>query len=660
MKKMYAFPVKISLLMIFSGTLAFAQMPALLDPLTQPKFINPLPIPGVLSPVSPGGTYYEVSMSQFEQQLGIYDAQGNPLTTTVWGYNGSYPGPTIEAWRNVPVSVKWKNELTDNGSMLPHLLEIDTSIHWAMPMNYPASGVPVVTHLHGGHVESASDGNPDAWFTPGFAQTGPYFSQEIYNYSNDQEASTIWYHDHALGITRLNVYAGLAGFYLIRDAWENNLNLPSGSYEVPIVIQDRMFTEDGALHYPSMHEDSEIPDNSIMAEMFGNFILVNGKAWPVLDVEPRKYRFRFLNGSDSRFYRLYFSENIPFHQIGSDGGLLNAPVMLNQMILGTGERKDVIVDFSDPSLWGKTIILQNNARSPFPRGETVNPNTTGQIMAFRVNIPLNGVDNSVIPPVLRAAPIVQYGTPDNTRQLLLFEGEDEYGRLKPMLGTSAHGPLDWDEPITENPALNSLEEWQIINFTEDAHPIHLHLVNFQVVSTQKFNRHRYEPGNPSSLQLIGQPKPPAPDEQGWKDTQIMYPGEVTTIRAHFDLEGLYVWHCHILSHEDHEMMRPFYVGTMSQRIASSGFEDKFNMKVQPNPVTAQSVIRLEINEAGIHNVEIFSPLGQRIQLVNDRYLDKGIHDIALSDVINTLYSDGIYFLRINGMNKTGITKLLVN
>ncbi|OFY88031.1 MAG: hypothetical protein A3F72_08365 [Bacteroidetes bacterium RIFCSPLOWO2_12_FULL_35_15] len=638
-----------------------AQSQTLLNPSSQEKFVNPLPVPSVMQPMIPGGTQYEVSMTQFQQYLGLKDINGDSLFTTVWGYNGSYPGPTIEARRNVPITVKWKNELTDSmGIPLPHLFPVDTTLHWAMPTNWPSSGVPLVTHLHGGHVQSASDGNPNAWFTPGFEQTGSYFSQQVYNYPNDQESATVWYHDHVLGITRLNVYAGLAGFYILRDTWEDNLNLPSGNYEIPIAIQDRMFTEDGQLYYPSTPEEPLQPDPSILPEMFGNFILVNGKTWPVLNVEPRKYRFRFLNGSDSRFYNLFFSEPVPFVQIGTDGGFLNAPVTLNQMLLGTGERKDVIIDFSNPALWEKTITLKNGANTPYPDGDEIDTLTTGLIMAFKVNVPLNGADTTVIPTILRPSPIPVFGTPDNTRQLVLMETVDEFYRLKPQLGTSALGALNWGDQITENPILDAVEEWQVINTTPDAHPIHLHMVNFQVLNRQQFNTSLYVPGNPSSLVFLGQPTLPADDEKGWKDTEVMYPGEVTRIRAKFDLEGLYLWHCHILSHEDHEMMRPFYVGTMTPVITATGNTTRFDVEVMPNPVIDQTLIRMEINIDGNYTAEIYNSLGQRIKVLSDSYYKKGIHNLLWNTTGTDKVENGIYFLHITGEAGEKNVKIILN
>jgi spore coat protein A len=298
--------------------------------------------------------------------------------------------------------------------------------------------------------------------------------------------------------------------------------------------------------------------------------------WPVLEVEPRQYRFRILNGSDSRFYDLFFSSGQPFHQIGTDTGLLAAPVMTNRVLIAPGERVDTVVDFSDPALAGQTIIMRNNARSPFPKGATVNPRTTGQIMAFRVTRPLDpayprsnvnapAASPTPLRPLLGPiAPLTQTGA---TRQLLLFEGIDPMGRLIAQLGTATDGAMMWHDAtygITENPMLNDVEVWEIYNSTPDAHPIHLHLVSFQVLGRQKFSATQ-DPatGALTNIRLQGkQGKPALATEAGWKDTVIMYPGEVTRIIAKFDREGEYVWHCHILSHEDHEMMRPYFVGAI--------------------------------------------------------------------------------------------------
>jgi spore coat protein A, manganese oxidase len=535
---------------------------ALLNPLSQPKFVNPLRIPGVLDLQS--GGFASIAATQFSQWLGLRDGSGSPLPTTVWGYGGSYPGPTILARKNTPVNIEWKNELRSGGTPLPHLLPIDTSIHWADPQHSHGAGysgpVPIVTHLHGGHTASSSDGHPDAWFTPGAAYTGRLY-QQVYQYDHSQDAATLWYHDHAIGITRLNVYAGLAGFYLLRDQEELDAiaanALPSGPYEIGLAIQDRMFTENGQLFYPSEPEEYGQPSPSVLPEFFGDFILVNGVTWPVLDVEPRLYRFRLLNGSDSRFYRLFLSSGQAFLQIGGDSGFLPAPVWMNQLTLGPGERADVILDFRGRT--GQSIVMRNVARSPFPKGDVADPRTTGQIMMFRVSVPLGSTPIATLNGIGR--PVTPLTATANPRRLLLFEGMDSYGRLKPALGTLS-GAFDFTDPATEMPALNSVEVWDIFNTTEDAHPIHVHLVQYQVLSRQGFRATQNSAtGALSNIQLLGQPKPPEPNESGWKDTAIMYPGEVTRIIAKFDRPGEYVWHCHILSHEDHEMMRPLVVGS---------------------------------------------------------------------------------------------------
>ena len=534
----------------------------LLDPSLQPKFVNELPIPAIMQPTIPGGTHYEVSITQFQQDLGLVDpATGQHLLTTVWGYNGSYPGATFEVRKDQAITVHWTNNLVDDqGNPLPHLLPVDTSIHWADPANYPASGVPVVTHLHGGHNESASDGLPEAWFTPGFGEVGPDWVKETYTYTSDQDATTLWYHDHALGITRLNVYAGLAGFYIIRDAAEDALNLPSGEYEIPLVIQDRMFTDDGQLFYPSEPQTPQSPDPSVEPEFFGDTILVNGEAWPVLDVEPRKYRFRILNGSDSRFYQLAMSNGMKITQIGSDGGLLNSPVPQKKLLIAPAERYDVVIDFS--RLSGKTIVMRNTARGPFPDGDKPDRDTQGQIMAFRVSKPLSSPDTSTVPKQLRAQPIQRITQADVTRPLVLMELTDEFGRLETRLGTVRQGGLLWEDPVTETPRLNTTEIWEFYNTTMDAHPIHLHQVQFQVLNQQAFKADvDLDEGQISNIRLRGKAKGPTANNAGFKDTIIVPPGQVVRVIATWDLPGKYVWHCHILSHEDHDMMRPVFVMT---------------------------------------------------------------------------------------------------
>lgn len=513
------------------------------DPTTVEKYVDPLPIPPVLQPegILEGATFYQVEMRPITQKL-HRDFPETPL----WGYEGSYPGPTIEVRTGEHVKVKWINNLPVN----EHLLPVDTTVHGAEP-NVPR--VRTVVHLHGGNTPAGSDGHPEAWFTNGFGVVGPAFETEIYDYPNNQPATTLWFHDHAVGITRLNVYAGLAAFYIIRDCCEDQLNLPGGQFEIPIVIQDRSFNSDGSLFYPRQ-PDPPVPgvDPSIVPEFFGNTIVVNGKVWPFLEVEPRKYRFRLLNGSNSRFYQLKLSSGQPFIQIGAEGGLLPAAVQLTEITLGPAERADVILDFSQ--LFGQTIIMTNEARSPFPGGESPGPETVGQIMQFRVTLPLSSPDTSSIPTTL--CPLVPLKEADalRTRDLTLVESTDEYGRLLLLLT----GRM-WDEPITENPELGSIEIWNLINLTMDTHPIHLHLVRFQVLERRDFDVAHFEATG--DLLFTGPPIPPDPNETGFKDTVRANPGQVTRLIAKFcDFAGEYVWHCHILEHEDHEMMRPYMVG----------------------------------------------------------------------------------------------------
>lgn len=558
----------------------------LLDPLRHPKFIQPVP-----NPLDPSFKFVpnpgiDGQGQPFDYQVGAYQFSQNLLgpgfpNTIVWGYGqttqtATYPGRSFEVQRDQRIRVRWTNFLSGS-----HLLPVDTTLHWAFGHgahgghSIEQHGVPIVTHLHGGHSEARSDGLPDDWFTPGFGMKGPEWTKETYIYDNDQPAANIWYHDHALGITRLNVYAGLAGLYFVRDSLDtgkpdNPLGLPAFPYEIPLVIQDRFFDTNGQLFYPSdfalaMVQPGFAPfpgGPSALPEFFGNFILVNGKTWPFLNVEPRKYRLRLLNGSDSRFYNLRITNDPPMWVIGNDGGLLNAPVPVNQLTIGPGERYDIIVDFA--GFRGQSLIMRNNARSPFPKGVSVEPRTEGQVMQFRVGSSVSRTQDNGLPASLGV--VSPLPASSRTRQLLLFEGTDQYGRLQPMLGEAASGTYLWDDPTTEKPALNTVETWEIFNATADAHPIHLHLVNFQLLNRQAYKATIIPKVNGTSIggsltniRLNGGAKPPAAYEAGWKDTAIMYPGEVTRIVAKFDRPGVYVWHCHILSHEDHEMMRRFEV-----------------------------------------------------------------------------------------------------
>jgi spore coat protein A len=598
-------------LLLLSSTAALPLHAALLDAVNHPKFVNALPIAARVDAMQ--GGHFEMQINRTSQWLGLVGPGNAPLHTTVWGYGFatggvSYPGPTFVTKENVPITATWNNNLPPYDFPLgpgAHLLPLDPTIHLAHPL---LGGVPVVTHLHGGHTESASDGLPEAWYTQGFAETGPDFVKQTHVYDNDQQSATLWYHDHALGITRLNVYAGMAGFYLLRDKTELKLQkrgvLPSGPYEIEVAVQDRMFTDDGALFYPSAAPEMEPgfsplpPGPSIIAEFFGDFILVNGGAWPYLDVEARQYRFRVLNGSDSRFYVFELRDHPtegtarPFLQVGTDTGLLPKAVPLTRLLLGPGERADLVVDFSAFAADTELYLRNFGPDDPF-KGfnedgtlsdgaggvlEPADPATTGTIMKFVVgptgptSLNRGRAKTAGVKAGTRLRPeIVPLEHAARTRQLVLFEGLDQYGRLQPLLGTLDQGSQSWFETITETPMLDDVEVWEVFNATEDAHPIHLHLISFQILGREDFEGEVAEKPQPQHdggvgiggvltvTEMEGKSEPPAANEAGWKDTAIMPPGQVTRLAAKFDRAGLYVWHCHILSHEDHEMMRPYEV-----------------------------------------------------------------------------------------------------
>ncbi|MBI2959060.1 MAG: multicopper oxidase domain-containing protein [Betaproteobacteria bacterium] len=574
---------------------AFAQSLPLLDPMSQPKFVNPLPNPlapnyifqpSGIDPLS-GLPLFDVRAEQITHDAGLIDpASGRRLQSTVWGYGtpsqpAVYPGYSFNLRSGRAVKARYANKL--NGITYPADVPVDQTLDWADPMNagnpanVPYTGpVPLVTHQHGGDTESLSDGLPDAWATPDNAITGRLFNP-LYAYDNRQEATQLWYHDHTVGATRVNVYMGLAGNYFIRDANEDALNLPGFPYEVPLLIQDRQFLANGELFYAAQDPANPLaPNPTHLPEMFGDVVLVNGVAWPVLEVEPRKYRFRVLNGSDSRVYDMRISNGMPFTQIGSDLGMLNSPVQLGMLSVAPGERADVIVDFSRMS--GQTIVITNSANAPYPSGDPVDRKTAGQIMAFRVSLPLSAIPDRPIPANLRPllGPVPVLGAPLRTRKILLFEGTDTRNRLQTMIGIvdssrpTLNGTLVFHDPITENPGLGDTEVWEFYNTTADAHPIHMHLVDFRIMNRQKFsgsiapktNSDGSQGGtlDEASIRLLGRPRIPQPEESGKKDTAKMFPGEVTRVIAKFNRPGEYVVHCHILSHEDHEMMRPFYVG----------------------------------------------------------------------------------------------------
>ncbi len=641
----------------------------MLDPSTIQKYAAPLIVPAAMPrtaviPADDGteADYYEIAVRQFKQQI----LPPSLPKTTVWSYGSvaapgtvaeggsfNYPAFTIEAKYQQAVRVKWVNGLVDaNGRFLPHLLPVDQTLHWANPpgqcdhMHSSTSGrdcegvsheayagpVPMVVHLHGSEDPQESDGYPEAWYLPaannipsGYYTTGSRYASfqassavgplwgpgfAVFQYPNKQPATTLWYHDHSLGMTRENVYAGPAGFYLIRGGPDD---LPSGTlpgpapslgnppgtkyYEIPMVIQDRSFNNDGSLFYPNNRAFFEglkppqlqipfKPDAAIGGEsdvppiwnpeFFGNTIVVNGRTWPFLDVEQRRYRFRFLNACNARFLILKNDADLPFWQIGSDGGFLPAPVMFTQLLMGPAERADVIVDFSNVPVGTHLKLLNVGPDEPFGGGaphedfDGANPATTGQVVQFRVG-PRSGTDMSTPPAELALPAFTPLGPATHTRGVSVNELEsstvfvkkdkdgdivlDPHGEpfapVAAVLGTvnpdGSGNPLFWEDSVTEIPALGATEIWEMRNFTEDAHPIHIHEVQFQVVDREGMKTHDI--------------RGPEPGETGFKDTVIAYPDEITRIKARFDVPGLTVWHCHILEHEDNDMMRPYCIGS---------------------------------------------------------------------------------------------------
>lgn len=454
------------------------------------RYIDPLPIPKRLSPraISKEHAQYRVRVLEFTQQL---HSQLPP--TQLWGYEGQYPGPTIEAIRDKPIAIEWVNHLPSQ-----HILSIDPHIHGAMP---PSPQVRIVPHLHGSRTRSESDGLPEKWFGPG--------SSAHYCYPNNQPAATLWYHDHAVDITRLNVYPGLSGFYFLRDDQERNMNLPRGDYEVPLLLQDRTLDDGGQLVYSATHEDGQtLPPGVWGPEFFGDLPVVNAAIYPYLEVEPCKYRLRLLNGANSRFFNLSFNlakrpTDIPslvtFQQIGTDGGFLPSPAALKNILLGPAERADLIVDFS--GLEGKTIALSNNAQAPYPGWAMINAHHERlyELMQFRVTRPLSSKSKSFSMPSSVSFNKLDEAHAVVTRDFVLSERLDSQGRA---LGVRIN-EKEYDDPVTEFVKLGSTEKWRFINTTDDAHPMHLHLVQFQILQRQGFNAAALHSG---TLQLMGMPR----------------------------------------------------------------------------------------------------------------------------------------------------------
>jgi spore coat protein A len=491
-----------------------------LDPQTLAHFVDPLPLPQVAASVerrpAPDGSgervpYYRVAVRAISARL-----HRDLPPATLWSYGGCVPGLLFDTRSGQGQLIEWSNQLPEK-----HFLPIDHTLHGAEEGLAEARSV---VHLHGGRTPADSDGFPEDWYAPGQSRT--------YYYPNRQDAAMLWYHDHAMGINRLNIYAGMFGSYIVRDAAEDALHLPQGKYEIPLLLMDRDVRADGQLSYPV----SADPKRPWVPEVFGEAQLVNGKLFPYLDVEARRYRFRILNAANGRFYRLSLSNGGVMHQIGSDQGLLAAPVALKQIDLAPGERLDVVIDFAE--FRGAKVQLQSE---PFA------------MMQFRVNAQAV-VDSSGLPAVLTGIERIAEISAVATRRLTLDENLSGVAESMGMLLNKT----PWHAPITEKPRLNSTEIWELVNLTDDVHPIHLHMVRFQILDRRRFDGFDYMTAG--KLRFTSPVIAPDANEMGWKDTVRANAKTVTRIIVPFvGYPGKYVWHCHILEHEDNEMMRPYEV-----------------------------------------------------------------------------------------------------
>ncbi|KAL3748879.1 hypothetical protein ACJRO7_010030 [Eucalyptus globulus] len=494
--------------------------------------------------------------------------------TTVFAYgtsaaNATVPGPAIEAIQNVPTYVTWQNFLPQS-----HILPWDPTIPTAIPKN---GGVPTVVHLHGGISPPQSDGHALAWFTANFNETGPTWTQRTYTYPNTQHAGNLWYHDHAVGLTRVNLLAGLIGPYIIRNvSLDARLNLPLGPvFDQILMIFDRSFNTDGSLYINSTGVNPGIHPQW-QPEYFGDAVIVNGKAWPYLQVQRRKYRFRIINTSNARYYRLSLTNNLTFTQIGSDGSYLPNPVTTQTILLGPSEGADAVVDFSMTA--ANETVLTNDAPYPYPGGNPVDQ-LNSKVMKFIIQPGApSPTDNSSVPPNLKTYPVASnaIGMANTTRYITLYE------YLTPA-GTSTHlyiNGLRFEDPVTETPRVGTTEIWEVINLTGDNHPFHMHLAAFQAVKIQQlvdlagFTSCMTQLNDAISCNITGHATGPLVDvpltERTWKNVVKMAPGYMTTLLVQFFVvddayspypfdataEPGYVYHCHILDHEDNAMIRP--------------------------------------------------------------------------------------------------------
>jgi FtsP/CotA-like multicopper oxidase with cupredoxin domain len=531
-----------------------------------PQFVENLPDFSVLGRVN-GDVPYRVRFEEFQQKIlpaTFYATLPAPYSagTMVFGYGmdqgakhypalplkGLYPGYTVVVTRDHTAFADYRNNLSPN---LARTLTIDQSIDWANPARAPMSthgmgnatpylgAIPAVTHLHGAEDQSAFDGGPNSWFTPGAKIRGPGFVTNVYGYPNTQEPTTLWFHDHTLGTTRLNVVAGMEAFYLIRGNGDDGVpgahKLPAGRQEVELVVQDRQFDTNGQLLFPDGYPsglDGPLQNPKLhpywMPEFFGDVVTVNGKSWPKLNVAPKRYRLRLLNGANDRFFNLQFCINTcqtkaPFYVIGNDGGLLDAPVKVDHLLFSPGERYDVVIDFS--RFHGKAITLRNDAVTPYPsKFAEFTPALQGQVMRFIIGSnavadasynpaaggPLRGPGSTVartLEKIVRlpgtkgglplSSPIADGKKVQVYRQLTLNPIFGSGGCHWPgagrgdVINAMVLNNSKFSTKATEKPRVGSTEVWDIIDLSNDDHPIHLHLVTFQIIARIPFNLPAY-------------------------------------------------------------------------------------------------------------------------------------------------------------------------
>ncbi|MFF1495652.1 multicopper oxidase family protein [Streptomyces sp. NPDC058304] len=575
-------------------------------PLTKYVDVLPTPVTAIPDPsVYPGADYYEYTMRQgswqFHRDLG---------PATVWGYWAKNPhsprkaigmgylGPTISVNKDHPTVVKYRNHLPTTHLFQSVIDSIRTGDPELTPIPPPPyepmlpfpSNVNVwnVVHQHGGFTAPQSDGMPLHSFSPDGIHAESYTTldpsrakpnEAICAYTNHERSSLLWYHDHGMGMTSLNVYAGLAGLYVIRDPEDEQLGLPHGEFEVPLILQDRTFNPDGSLAYTmTLQEGEDTP-------------VVNGKAYPFLAVEPRRYRLRILNASNERFWRLRFDTptdallqpNLPFWLIGTDGGF-RAPLQMLNFLIGPAERYDLIVDFSQMPMGANITMTNYHAPVHYPGMPGQGPQIS-EIMQFRVTKRLSGGPDRSTPPkdlkLPTAEPIVP--KPDTRRrQWVVYQHK--------LFSTMTFNAVPFMEPSQDFIKAGSTEIWEYINPNHDAHPMHVHLVNFQVLNRQPIDAAAYQADyekwidggrKPEDIPVLekyftGPAIPPDPDEAlSEKDTVKSYPETVTRIICRefspptetiasipdsgTEFPATYVHHCHLLEHEDDDLMRPWTI-----------------------------------------------------------------------------------------------------